>query len=73
MVKFSGTDHRIYIKVEENKAIGFIRTGEKKLFYHDNMGHMKELNPTCVLDIYVHENYQRTGNGKEIFECFLKY
>jgi len=25
---------------------------------------MKEINPTCVLDIYVHESYQRSGIGK---------
>lgn len=53
-IKFSGSDHRLYLKVEGNKAIGFLRTGEKKLFYHDNLGKMREINPTCVLDIYVH-------------------
>ncbi len=26
-IKFTGTDHRIYIKVEGNKAIGFVRSG----------------------------------------------
>jgi len=40
-MKFSGSDHRIYIKVEDNKALGFIRVGEKKLFYHDNVHLMK--------------------------------
>lgn len=33
--KFYGTDQRIYIKVAGNKALGFIKVGEKKLFYHD--------------------------------------
>ena len=26
-IKFQNCDHRIYIKVEDNKAIGFLRTG----------------------------------------------
>lgn len=33
--KFYGTDQRIYIKVSGNKALGFVKVGEKKLFYHD--------------------------------------
>lgn len=59
--KFYGTDQRIYIKVAGNKALGFVKVGEKKLFYHDyvrvyaiQIGNIKELMPTAVLDIYVH-------------------
>jgi hypothetical protein len=33
--KFYGTDHRIYIKVAGTKALGFVKVGEKRLFYHD--------------------------------------
>ena len=33
--KFYGTDQRMYIKVAGNKALGFVKVGEKKLFYHD--------------------------------------
>jgi hypothetical protein len=33
--KFFGTDQRIYIKVQDNKALGFVKVGEKKLFYRD--------------------------------------
>lgn len=33
--KFYGTDQRIYIKIVANKAFGFVKVGEKKLFYHD--------------------------------------
>ena len=33
--KFYGTDQRIYIKVAGTKALGFVKVGEKKLFYHD--------------------------------------
>lgn len=34
-IKFYGTDQRIYIKVAGSKAMGFVKVGEKKLFYHD--------------------------------------
>lgn len=34
-IKFFNTDQRIYIKVSGNKALGFVKVGEKKLFYHD--------------------------------------
>lgn len=34
-IKFTGTDHRIYIKVKDNKALGFVKVGEKNLFYRD--------------------------------------
>lgn len=42
------------------------------------IGSIKEIKPTCVLDFYVHESCQRTGVGKvcrwlpqEIFHRFL--
>ena len=35
--KFYGSEHRIYLKVVGNKALGFIKVGEKKLFYHDHV------------------------------------
>lgn len=34
-IRFLGTDHRIYIKVKDNKALGFLKVGEKNLFYRD--------------------------------------
>ena len=34
-IKFYNSDQRIYIKVSGNKALGFVKVGEKKLFYHD--------------------------------------
>jgi hypothetical protein len=35
LVKFHGSDQRIYIKAEGRKALGFLRVGEKTLFYRD--------------------------------------
>jgi alpha-tubulin N-acetyltransferase 1 len=71
--KFAGTDHRIYIKIDGNKVAGILKTGEKKLFYHDTVGQVKELSPLCVLDFYVHESIQRKGFGKDLFEQMLHY
>jgi alpha-tubulin N-acetyltransferase 1 len=54
-------------------VVGILKTGEKSLFYRDGMGDIKEMNPTCVLDFYVHESYQRSGFGKNLFIKMLEY
>jgi hypothetical protein len=64
LTKFSGTSQRIYIKLEGSKAMGFLKTGEKRLFYRDLLGNIEEIQPTCILDIYVCESCQRSGYGK---------
>lgn len=33
---------------------------------------MKEIKPICVLDIYVHENVQRGGHGRILFDVMLE-
>jgi alpha-tubulin N-acetyltransferase 1 len=48
-------------------AVGFVKSGEKNLFYRDFLGTIKEMKPTCVLDIYVCESCQRSGYGKVNF------
>jgi alpha-tubulin N-acetyltransferase 1 len=58
------TDHKIFLKLEGNKAIGFLKIGSKKLFFWDESTKIKELNPICLLDFYVNEEYQRNGYGK---------
>ena len=72
-MKFAGTTQRLYIKLHENKVAGILKTGEKKLFYRDGLGKCKEMTPLCVLDFYVHEDLQRCGYGKELFEKMLEY
>jgi alpha-tubulin N-acetyltransferase 1 len=73
--KFVGTDNRIYLKVDGNKVLGLLKVGERNLFYRDyvfrflnEIGTIKEMKPTCVLDFYVHESCQRSGVGKVIIE-----
>jgi alpha-tubulin N-acetyltransferase 1 len=69
--KISGT--RLYLKIDKNKALGFIKIGEKHLFYRDFMGKIYELEAQTVLDFYVHESEQRKGHGLVIYQSMLKY
>jgi alpha-tubulin N-acetyltransferase 1 len=62
--KFFSSNHRIFIKAEGNKVIGFIKVGVKKLFIRDQFTNFNEISPLCVLDFYVHESEQRNGHGK---------
>jgi alpha-tubulin N-acetyltransferase 1 len=57
-------DNRIYVGASGNKVYGILKVGKKKLFHHDAKGCVKELQPLCVLDFYVHESVQRAGIGK---------
>lgn len=43
------------MKVQDNQALGFIKTGQKNLFITVG-GQMKQINARCVLDFYVHES-----------------
>lgn len=38
MTKFSGTTQRIYVKIKGSEAVGFVKVGEKNLFYRDVTG-----------------------------------
>ena len=67
----SGT--RIYMKIKKNKAIGFIKMGEKHLFYRNYSGTIYEIDPLTVLDFYVHESEQRKGYGISIYKSMLEY
>ena len=66
-------DQRIFLKVEKNVVQGFLKTGMKKLFVTNEFGQMKEIDPVCVLDFYVHESMQRQGIGKQLLEKALEF
>ncbi|EDV27440.1 uncharacterized protein TRIADDRAFT_53139 [Trichoplax adhaerens] len=76
--KLGISDHRLYILKETEvnrglgKVVGILKVGKKKLFVVDYTGAQHECLPLCVLDFYVHESQQRTGNGKLLFEYMLK-
>ena len=71
--KFFISNHRIFMKAEQNKVLGFIKVGNKKLFLRDRNYNYHEANTLCVLDFYVHESTQRRGIGKQLFDYMLKF
>ena len=71
--KFFNSNHRIFMKAEQNKILGFIKVGNKKLFLRDRNYNYHEVNTLCVLDFYVHESTQRRGIGKQLFDYMLKF
>lgn len=70
--KFFDSGHKIFFKIDDNKVLGFIKVGYKKLFLRDRNNNVHEVNPLCVLDFYVHESTQRKGIGKLLFDYMLK-
>ncbi|OMJ84609.1 hypothetical protein SteCoe_14200 [Stentor coeruleus] len=69
---FSSSDNKIYLKIEGQKVVGILKTGVRKLFYTNEIGKLIEMSPLCLLDFYVHESFQRSGYGKELYEYMLQ-
>lgn len=75
--KLRASDHRLYVRVkagERGKTVvmGILKVGAKNLFIRRESGEFSEIQPTCVLDFYVHESCQRQGVGRALFEHFLE-
>jgi len=60
------------MKADENNVYGILKVGKRNLFHRDSRGSVREFQPLCVLDFYVHESVQRSGIGKTIFEKMLE-
>ncbi|KAF5833213.1 touch receptor neuron protein Mec-17-domain-containing protein [Dunaliella salina] len=73
--RLKNTDQRLYLYASRQGSHtlvhGGLKIGTKKLFVIADDNSLQEINPTCVLDFYVHEACQRKGIGKELFEHFL--
>ncbi len=65
--RLHSSDHRLYILSEHDALLGIIKIGRKKLFLVDQQERLREFQPPCVLDFYIHESCQRQGFGKELF------
>lgn len=50
-------------------VLGGLKTGRKRLFIQEG-GPFIQIQPVCVLDFYVHEDYQRQGVGFQLFEVW---
>ena len=55
-MKLFNSDNRLYIKVDGNRVIGFLKVGKRNLFIWSDNGAIKEIKPLCLLDFYVHES-----------------
>jgi GNAT superfamily N-acetyltransferase len=72
--KFTRSSDRIYLHCTLPSTVnGLLRVGEKRLFIRDELGAIKEITPSCVLDFYVHESKQRSGVGRQLFEFMLSH
>ena len=72
------TDARVYLLAQQDVhgpllAVGLLKVGKKNLFHFDANGRTRELREQmCVLDFYVHEDWQRGGLGRALFEAMLQ-
>lgn len=75
LVKLLHTDHSLYLfyDSETHKALGLLKTGRKTLFIRNAVNTVLEIKPLCVLDYYVHEDYQRIGIGRRLFDRMCEF
>ncbi|KPA79567.1 hypothetical protein ABB37_05381 [Leptomonas pyrrhocoris] len=65
--------YRLYLLTKDHRGVGILKMGVKKLFVtHPQTRSLVEVDPLCVLDIYVDESCQRHGCGKALFTHMLK-
>lgn len=75
-------DQRVYLLVDNRVALGFLKVGSKRLFvaapvsaagaaFPNVQNTFREIEPLCVLDIYVHERHRRSGHGRRLFDAML--
>ena len=72
------TKARIYLMAAQAangavQVVGLLKVGHKQLYHWDAQGRTRELpDQFCVLDFFVHEDYQRGGYGKALFQAMLQ-
>jgi alpha-tubulin N-acetyltransferase 1 len=68
----SAGNHRLLLQVDGSCCQGLLKVGSKRLFIRSGAGSIRELEPLCVLDFYVHESMQRRGIGRRLFDEMLR-
>lgn len=69
-----GCDNRLFLSVERNAVRGLIRCGGRQLFMRRRAdSDYVQVNPLSVLDFYVCESLQRSGEGKRLFEHMCQH
>lgn len=58
-IKFTGSEHRIYVKVQGSKVLGFLKVGEKNLFYRD------------YVKFNSHRSEQSSNSNLHVFSIFM--
>ena len=53
------------------RVIGGLRVGERKLYVYHPLRGLSPVLATCVLDFFVHEEYQGLRFGKALFQVKL--
>ena len=53
--KFFTSNHRIVLKAEKDKVLGFIKVGVKKLYLRDRHYNYHEVSPLCVFFMYMNQ------------------
>lgn len=75
-------DQRVYLLLDGRTALGFLKVGRKRLFvetpfaasdWADVRNAFQEIQPLCALDFYIHERYQRSGFGRQLFDAMLAH
>ena len=61
--KFFNTNDRIFLKVDKNTVIGFLRVGRRRICVRDDENNYLNEEPLCVIDFYVVGSYERQGTG----------
>lgn len=73
MAKIMKSDERMYIVSDDTShAIGFVKVGHRHLYYYDRHGKPLEIDPLCVLDFYVREEFQRQGFGHAVMDFMIE-
>jgi len=66
-------DNRLYMAVGRRSVRGIIRVGRRQLFIRRRAdSDYTQISPTCVLDFYVHESCQRSGQGHALYAHMLR-
>ena len=75
--KMAGSQERLYMLANGShprQLIGILKVGRKNLFHWSVQGNMRELKEQlCVLDFYVHEQWQRGGVGHSLFAAMIEH
>ncbi|XP_022124071.1 alpha-tubulin N-acetyltransferase 1 [Pieris rapae] len=75
--KLRNSEHILYLLKDaagnngQGQVIGILKIGVKSLYLYDESMKCLKVNPLCILDFYILEEYQKKGCGKKLFDYVL--